>query len=46
MRLVPLTPDYPLTAFDCGDSDLNRLAFNYYAFGTSRDDVCTQSDIR
>ena len=25
MRLVPLTPDYPLTAFDCGDSDLNKF---------------------
>ena len=25
MRLVPLTPDYPLTAFDCGDDDLNRF---------------------
>ena len=23
MRLVPLTPDYPLVAFDCGDDDLN-----------------------
>lgn len=25
MRLVPLTPDYTLTAFDCGDDDLNRF---------------------
>ncbi|MBR1932174.1 MAG: N-acetyltransferase, partial [Prevotella sp.] len=25
MRLVPLTPDYPLTAFDCGDEDLNKF---------------------
>ncbi len=25
MRLVPLTPDYPLTDFDCGDSDLNKF---------------------
>ena len=25
MRLVPLTPDYPLTAFDCGDDDLNKF---------------------
>ena len=25
MRLVPLTPDYPLVAFDCGDNDLNRF---------------------
>ena len=25
MELVPLTPDYPLTAFDCGDSDLNKF---------------------
>ena len=25
MRLVPLTPDYPLTAFDCGDDDLNTF---------------------
>ncbi len=25
MRLVSLTPDYPLTGFDCGDDDLNRF---------------------
>ena len=25
MQLVPLTPDYPLVAFDCGDNDLNRF---------------------
>ncbi|MBQ9640633.1 MAG: hypothetical protein IJV06_03630 [Bacteroidaceae bacterium] len=25
MQLVPLTPDYPLVAFDCGDDDLNRF---------------------
>ena len=25
MELVPLTPDYPLTAFDCDDEDLNRF---------------------
>jgi len=25
MRLIPLTPDYPLTAFDCGDEDLNKF---------------------
>ena len=25
MRLVPLTPDYPLTTFDCGDEDLNKF---------------------
>jgi hypothetical protein len=25
MRLVPLTPNYPLTAFDCGDDDLNKF---------------------
>ena len=25
MRLVPLTPDYPLVAFDCGDEDLNKF---------------------
>jgi len=25
MRLVPLTPDYPLVAFDCGDDDLNKF---------------------
>ena len=25
MRLVPLTPDYPLTGFDCGDEDLNKF---------------------
>ena len=25
MRLVPLTPDYPLATFDCGDEDLNRF---------------------
>lgn len=25
MQLVPLTPDYPLTAFDCGDDDLNKF---------------------
>ena len=28
MRLVPLTPDYPLTAFDCGDDDLNSFLLN------------------
>ena len=28
MELVPLTPDYPLTAFDCGDSDLNKFLLN------------------
>ena len=28
MRLVPLTPDYPLTAFDCGDDDLNKFLFD------------------
>ena len=25
MKLVPLTPDYPLVAFDCGDDDLNKF---------------------
>ena len=25
MRLVPLTPNYPLTTFDCGDEDLNKF---------------------
>ena len=25
MQLVPLTPDYPLVAFDCGDEDLNKF---------------------
>ena len=25
MQLVPLTPDYQLVAFDCGDNDLNRF---------------------
>ena len=25
MRLVPLTSDYELTPFDCGDSDLNEF---------------------
>lgn len=25
MQLVPLTPDYPLVAFDCRDNDLNRF---------------------
>ena len=25
MRLFPLTPDYSLTAFDCGDNDLNAF---------------------
>ena len=25
MNLVRLTPDYVLTAFDCGDSDLNEF---------------------
>ncbi len=28
MRLVPLTSDYELTPFDCGDSDLNEFLFN------------------
>lgn len=23
MKLIPLTPDYELTEFDCGDNDLN-----------------------
>lgn len=27
MRLVPLTKDYELTAFDCGDEDLNKFLF-------------------
>lgn len=27
MRLVPLTQDYELTAFDCGDADLNKFLF-------------------
>ena len=30
MRLVPLTPDYPLTAFDCGDDDLNKFLLGFY----------------
>ena len=25
MQFVPLTPDYPLVAFDCGDNDLNKF---------------------
>ena len=25
MKLIPLTPEYNLTAFDCGDSDLNAF---------------------
>lgn len=25
MRVIPLTPDYELTTFDCGDSDLNEF---------------------
>ena len=28
MELVPLTPDYPLTTFDCGDDDLNKFLLN------------------
>lgn len=28
MKLVRLTPEYELTAFDCGDSDLNDFLFN------------------
>ena len=28
MRLVPLTSDYELTPFDCGDSDLNEFLLN------------------
>jgi len=28
MELVPLTPDYPLAAFDCGDDDLNKFLLN------------------
>ena len=28
MKLVPLTLDYELTPFDCGDSDLNDFLFN------------------
>ena len=25
MNVVPLTPDYELTSFDCGDTDLNNF---------------------
>jgi len=25
MQFVPLTPDYPLATFDCGDEDLNKF---------------------
>ena len=25
MKIVPLTLDYPLTSFDCGDNDLNEF---------------------
>ena len=28
MKLVPLTADYELTAFDCGDDDLNEFLLN------------------
>ena len=28
MRLIPLTSDYKLTQFDCGDSDLNDFLLN------------------
>lgn len=28
MRLVPLTPNYELSDFDCGDSDLNDFLFD------------------
>ena len=28
MQLIPLTPDYPLVAFDCGDDDLNKFLLN------------------
>ena len=28
MNLIPLTPDYPLIAFDCGDEDLNAFLLN------------------
>ncbi len=27
MKVVPLTPDYELTAFDCGDEQLNNFLF-------------------
>lgn len=27
LRLVPLTPDYELTAFDCGDDQLDEFLF-------------------
>ena len=27
MKLIPLTPDYELTAFDCGDDELNKFLF-------------------
>ena len=37
MKLVRLTPDYPLTEFDCGDSDLNDFIMTdapfYYKLG-------------
>jgi len=28
MELIPLTQDYALTAFDCGDDDLNAFLLN------------------
>ena len=28
MELIPLTRDYELTAFDCGDDDLNAFLLN------------------
>ena len=28
MQLIPLTPDFPLVAFDCGDDDLNKFLLN------------------
>ena len=37
MELVPLTPDYPLTAFDCDDEDLNTFML---------DDAKTSQELR
>lgn len=27
MKLIPLTPDYELTVFDCGDEQLNNFLY-------------------
>ena len=36
MRLVSLTLDYPLVAFDCGDEDLNKFLLDSLSLSLSQ----------